>query len=225
MSSESNKYRRDASLMAERFGIDPELFVRLVERESGFDPRAKGKAGEIGLTQIMSATAADPGFGVKPIRDRYDPVENLRFGAEYLGALIEYYDGDYSKALMAYNGGAGNVDRGKPSSAAQKYATELLGGKEIKSPPVRPRARPEPGTSDLVPQAAESSKALSDGIAALFADQGLRSAKPLGNVSPPGGRYGASSRMSPLSGSGIPGLGMIKQYSTPGGVEALYRKK
>ena len=66
-------------------------------------------------------------------------------------------------------------------------------------------------------------QAIAKGIAELFGG-GLKSAKPLGNVSPPGGRYGASSRMSPLSGVGIPGLGSIKQYSTPGGVESLYRK-
>ena len=29
--------------------------------------------------------------------------------------------------------------------------------------------------------------------------------------------------MSPLSGTGIPGLGNIRRYSTPGGIESLYR--
>ena len=36
--SKSNEYRRVAASMAERYGVDPELYVRLVERESGFDP-------------------------------------------------------------------------------------------------------------------------------------------------------------------------------------------
>jgi len=209
--SENNRHRRVAAQMAERYGVDPEVFSRLVAKESGWDPNAKGAAGEIGYTQVMAETAINPGLGVTPLKDRSDPVDNLRFGAEYLGKLIDYYDGDYSKALMAYNGGMGNVDKGTVSKAAQKYASDLMGGKEVKS---------APRTTGLVPQA-EDKQGMADiakGIAALMGG-GLKSAKPLGNVNPPSGRYRSSSRMSPLSGAGIPGLGMIKAYSTPGGVD------
>ena len=112
--------------MAKRFGVDPDLFVRLIERESGFDPEARGSFGEVGLSQVMEETALAPGFGVAPLVNRHDPVDNLRFGAEYLGALIRHYDGDVSKALMAYNGGAGNVARGTVSDAAREYSSALL---------------------------------------------------------------------------------------------------
>jgi hypothetical protein len=210
--SENNRHRRVAAQMAERYGVDPEVFSRLVAKESGWDPNAKGAAGEVGYTQIMKETAVSPGLGVTPIQDRSNPEDNLRFGAEYLGALIERYDGDYSKALMAYNGGMGNVDKGKVSSAAQKYASDLMGGKEVKS-----SSAPAPRTTGLVPQA-EDKQGMADiakGIAALYSEKppALRSAPP------PSGRYRSSSRMSPLSGAGIPGLGMIKAYSTPGGVD------
>ena len=206
--SENNRHRRVAAQMAERYGVDPEVFSRLVAKESGWDPNAKGAAGEIGYTQVMAETAINPGLGVTPLKDRSDPVDNLRFGAEYLGKLIDYYDGDYSKALMAYNGGMGNVDKGTVSKAAQKYASDLMGGKEVKS---------APRTTGLVPQA-EDKQGMADiakGIAALYSEKppALRSAPP------PSGRYRSSSRMSPLSGAGIPGLGMIKAYSTPGGVD------
>jgi len=63
-------------------------------------------------------------------------------------------------------------------------------------------------------------KAISDGIADLLKREVAKAAKPR----PPSGRYGSSSRMSPLSGVGIPGLDNIKKYSTPGGIESLYRK-
>lgn len=206
--SENNRHRRVAAQMAERYGVDPEVFSRLVAKESGWDPNAKGAAGEIGYTQVMKETAEDPGLGVTPLKDRSDPVDNLRFGAEYLGKLIDYYDGDYSKALMAYNGGLGNVDKGTVSKAAQKYASDLMGGKEVKS---------APRTTGLVPQAEDKQgmAEIAKGIAALYSEKppALRSAPP------PSGRYRSSSRMSPLSGAGIPGLGMIKAYSTPGGVD------
>jgi len=203
---DTNRLRRVAAQMAERYGVDPELYVRLIEKESGFDPSARGAAGEIGLSQIMAETAVNPGFGVTPIQDRTDPVDNLRFGAEYLGALIRKYDGDVNKALMAYNGGAGNVDAGKPSTAAKGYASSLLGGK-----------------SGIVPAAAEKTdRDYERLVEELFGSSGGIRAP---SAPPPSGRYGKSSRMSPLSGLGMPGMGSIKQYSTPGGIESVYRKK
>ena len=212
--SENNRHRRIAAQMAERYGVDPEIFSRLVAKESGWNPNAKGAAGEIGYTQPLKETAENPGLGVTPLRDRSDPVDNLRFGAEYLGKLIDYYDGDYNKALMAYNGGLGNVDKGTVSDAAKSYAADLLGGKEVKS-----ASAPAPRTTNPAQAEDKAGQAeIAKGIAALMGG-GLKSAKPLGNVSPPSGRYGSSSRMSPLSGAGIPGLGMIKAYSTPGGVD------
>mgnify|MGYP003631073631 FL=1 len=213
--SDSNRYRQVASDMAKRYGVDPELFVSLVQRESGFDPRARGKDGEIGLTQIMSETGINPGYGVTPIQDRNDPVDNLRFGAEYLGALIENYDGDVATALMAYNGGSGNVAKGTISKDAQKYATELMNGKEV-----RPASR-----SSVIPQAEDKAgqAAIAKGLAALFADQGPGDATPLGNVAVPRG-FGASSKMSPLSRRGLPGAGAIDRYSTPGGIDGLYKR-
>lgn len=217
--SENNRHRRVAAQMAERYGVDPELYVRLIARESGWDPNARGASGEIGYSQIMAETAASPGFGVAPIRDRSDPIDNLRFGAEYLGALIDYYDGDYSKALMAYNGGAGNVDRGSPSEGAQRYASELLGGSSVAARDKDRGSRPS-GNAPMAEDRA-GMNAIREGILALAGEGAPRPAR----VSPPSGRYGSSSRMSPLSGTGIPGLGAIKAYSTPGGVESLYRKK
>ena len=213
--SENNRHRRVASQMAERYGVDPEVFTRLIARESSWDPNAKGANGELGYTQIMLETGIDPGYGVKPISDRNDPIDNLRFGAEYLGALLREYDGDYSKALMAYNGGAGNVNKGTVSNAAQKYAAEVMSGKEVQT-------KPKPRPTGLVPQVADKRgmDAISKGIMDFLNPKPLPLKAP-----PPLTRTRRSGRMSPLSGTGIPGLGNIKRYSTPGGIESLYRGK
>jgi soluble lytic murein transglycosylase-like protein len=126
--------------MAERYGLDPAIFTRMIETESSFNPNARNsRTGATGLGQVMSATAQDPGFGVTPLRDRLDAAENLRFSAEYLSAMVRRYDGDYRKALAAYNAGPGTVDRvgGIPEIAeTQDYLAKVLGG------PMRPRARP-----------------------------------------------------------------------------------
>ena len=104
---------RLARSIAAARGIDPDLFVRLINQESGFNPTVRSEKGALGLAQVMPDTAKDPGFGVKPISDRLDPVESLRFGADYFAAMLKRYDGDVAKALAAYNFGLGNVDKGR----------------------------------------------------------------------------------------------------------------
>ena len=193
-----NRFRQVAAQMAERYGVDPELYVRLIERESGFDPMAKGSSGELGLAQIMADTARNPGFGVTPLQNRADPFDNLRFGAEYLGALVKYYDGDMEKALMAYNGGAGNVDKGRPSEAAKEYASSII-----------------PQESD-----ARADKELDRMLAELLASPKT----PKARARPDFKRIGKSSRMSPLSGGSDPMRKMMQQAMTPGGIESLYKK-
>lgn len=137
---QERELRAMAAQMAERYGLDPDIFTRQIEAESSFNPNARNaRTGATGLGQVMSATAQDPGFGVTPLRDRLDPVENLRFSAEYTAAMLRRYDGDYRKALAAYNAGPGTVDRvgGIPEiPETQDYLAKILGG------PMRPRARP-----------------------------------------------------------------------------------
>ena len=132
-----------AAQMAERYGLEPEVFLRQIQQESGFNPQARNRrTGATGLGQVMAATAQDPGFGVTPLRDRLDPVENLRFSAEYMAAMLRKYDGDYSKALAAYNAGPGVVDRagGIPAyEETQNYVARIMGG----------QLRPEPRPDDL----------------------------------------------------------------------------
>ena len=97
----------------------------------------------------------------------------------------------------------------------QRSSAEVMSGKEVQT-------KPEPRPKDLVPQVADKRgmDAISKGIMEFLNPKSL----PVRNVPPPRGRFGRSSRMSPLSGTGIPGLGNIKTYSTPGGIESLYRK-
>ena len=95
---------------ADRFGVDPELFLRIVQKESAWNPKAVSPVGARGFTQVMPDTGRDPGFGVTPLREN-DDDDNLRFGAEYFSAMMNRYDGDTNRALAAYNWGAGNADK------------------------------------------------------------------------------------------------------------------
>lgn len=126
-------YRQRAAEIARAYGLDPDIFVRQIETESGFNPRAVSSAGAGGLAQIMPATARQPGFGIDPISDeaRFDPEASLNFGAQYMRAMLDRYDGDYRRALAAYNAGPRAVDRanGLPNIAeTQNYVNRILGG-------------------------------------------------------------------------------------------------
>jgi hypothetical protein len=69
-------YRAAARAAAEQYGIRPDMFERLILRESNFDPMARSPKGALGLAQVMPATARDPGFGVTPLANPMDPNES-----------------------------------------------------------------------------------------------------------------------------------------------------
>ena len=89
-------------------GLDPSLAFRLVKVESGFDPRAKSRAGALGITQVLPSTARlyEPGLTAEQLFDR---ETNLRLGFRYLRDLLERYEASLPLALLAYNRGPGKV--------------------------------------------------------------------------------------------------------------------
>lgn len=90
---------------AERHGLDPKLLHALVIVESAYRNDACSPVGACGLTQLMPGTARDLG-----VSDRFDPLENLRGGADYLARQVLRF-GDVRLALAAYNAGPDRVAR------------------------------------------------------------------------------------------------------------------
>lgn len=88
---------------ATEVGIDPALFVRQINQESGFQPNVVSVAGAIGIAQFMPTTAA--GLGIDP----HDPVASLHAAAQDMHEKVQQYHGDYAQALAAYNAGEGTV--------------------------------------------------------------------------------------------------------------------
>lgn len=116
-------YRMLARDIAQQEGVDPDLFERLVQQESGFNPRARSPVGAIGLAQLMPGTASD--LGVDP----NDPEQNLRGGARYLKTQMDTF-GDTNLALAAYNAGPGNVRKYggvPPFKETQNYVAKIGG--------------------------------------------------------------------------------------------------
>ncbi|WP_040609154.1 lytic transglycosylase domain-containing protein [Pseudooceanicola batsensis] len=87
-----------ARAAARRHGIPEDLFLRLVQQESGWNDKARSHKGAIGLAQLMPATARF--LGVNP----HDPGENLEGGARYLAQQYRKFK-SWRLALAAYNAG------------------------------------------------------------------------------------------------------------------------
>lgn len=132
-------YRQRAAQYARQYGIDPDLYGRVIQQESAWNPQARSPVGAYGLTQIMPDTARSPGFGVQPVGNINDPDEQLRFGAEYLSAMLNRYGGDQDRALAAYNWGPGNADRWDGNTAnlpeeTRGYLANIRGRQDMRQP-------------------------------------------------------------------------------------------
>lgn len=110
---------------AQRYRVEPALVKAVVWQESRFDPRARGKAQEIGLMQIRlpAATewAAAERRGAFPAALLYDPSINTQVGAWYLRKLLLRYaatDFPLCYALADYNAGRRHVLRWNQGPAA-----------------------------------------------------------------------------------------------------------
>lgn len=85
---------------AREYGIEAALLHAVISVESGYNARALSKRGAAGLMQLMPETARR--FGVA---DVFDPVNNVRAGAQYLNQLLKLFDNDLPLVLAAYNAG------------------------------------------------------------------------------------------------------------------------
>lgn len=116
-------YLGQAKAAARKHGIPEDLFLRLVQQESGFNPNALSNKGAIGLAQLMPATAR--GLRVDP----HDPAQNLEGGARYLKQMYRKF-GNWRLALAAYNAGPGAVEKHNgipPYRETRNYVRKILG--------------------------------------------------------------------------------------------------
>ena len=84
-------------------GLPPMPFVRLIWRESHFNPKAVSPKGAQGIAQFMPATAARRGLD-----DPFEPISAIKHSASLLSDLNEEF-GNFGLAAAAYNAGEERV--------------------------------------------------------------------------------------------------------------------
>jgi soluble lytic murein transglycosylase-like protein len=87
-------------------GVENHLVHSVIQAESRYNVNAVSPKGAQGIMQLIPATARR--FGVS---DTFDAKENIEGGVRYLRFLLDYYHGDYAKAVAAYNAGEAAVDK------------------------------------------------------------------------------------------------------------------
>ena len=102
-----HKYEDAVVKEAQRLGVDPQLALHVLYKETGNlkNPEtARSKAGALGVMQLMPRTAKE--LGVDPM----NPEENIRGGVVYLKKMMDQFN-DPTLALAAYNAGPGRVNQ------------------------------------------------------------------------------------------------------------------
>ena len=108
---------------ARKYGVPEDLFLRLIQQESGWNQGAVSSKGALGLAQLMPDTAVR--LGVDPA----DARQNLEGGARYLRQQYDRFR-SWRLALAAYNAGPEAVERYAdvpPYQETQGYVLAIYG--------------------------------------------------------------------------------------------------
>jgi soluble lytic murein transglycosylase-like protein len=102
------QYRSMLRAAAALRGIPFELADAVMAVESGYNPQARGDAGEVGLMQVMPPTAElmDPKITVAALAE---PRTNIALGTRYLADAWKLAKQDVCTAVMKYRAGHGET--------------------------------------------------------------------------------------------------------------------
>lgn len=121
-------YLEVAKAAARKHDVPEDIFLRLVQQESGWNPTAVSNKGATGLAQLMPETARNLGVDIN------DPKQNLEGGARYLRRMYNKF-GTWKLALAAYNAGPGAVeehDGVPPYQETRNYVKVILASDVVK---------------------------------------------------------------------------------------------
>lgn len=103
------------------------LIYAMIEHESRFNPEIISKTDDYGLMQInaVNYTCLNEEYRCA---DMLDPYQNVFCGVKIIGSYVNRYDGDLTKALMAYNMGDYGARKAWENGVDKiSYSTTILG--------------------------------------------------------------------------------------------------
>ena len=101
-------YRRIGEAEALRNKIPFAIVDAVMRVESGYNPGARGDVGEVGLMQILPATADMMGFKGS-LSALSEPATNIAYGTQYLAEAWRLANQDICTTVMKYRAGHGET--------------------------------------------------------------------------------------------------------------------
>lgn len=91
---------------APQYGVPTWFALRIAQIESGYNPRARGAAGEIGVFQLKCQTARGIGYRGS-CGGLYHAATNVKYGLKHLSMAVRSSRGNLRLAASKHNGGLG----------------------------------------------------------------------------------------------------------------------
>lgn len=98
----AKKYSALINYSEKKHKLPKNVLARLLQTESGFNPKATNPSGAKGIAQIIPKW--------HPSVDPFNPKEAIPYAAKYLRKMYDRF-GSWDKALAAYNYGPTNLSR------------------------------------------------------------------------------------------------------------------
>lgn len=103
-------YITKAQAAARKYGISEQQFIRLIQAESDWNPKAVNPtSGAAGLGQFLPSTAREFGTSVEELLR--SPDLQLDLAAKKVKGLVDMFGGDYPKAMASYFVGEGTISK------------------------------------------------------------------------------------------------------------------
>lgn len=130
MPAKIQKYVEDVCTIND---IDPLLVLAIIERESGYQPNeVNSLTGCAGLMQLSPDTLEWLYTQTGCKYDPFDPYQNIAGGVYLLRWLLNWYDNDLPKALLAYAQGIGTATNMLKDGVNPLYRWEYTTAIEIR---------------------------------------------------------------------------------------------
>lgn len=121
--------RRSLVRYARENHLPADLVMAQAWKESSWRAKAVSEDGATGVMQLMPVTVkyvCRKLLKLKHDLDPLDPVANIRMGTRLMRHLVDRFDGDYRRALMAYNQGVTSLIANGPYGEALAYADTVF---------------------------------------------------------------------------------------------------
>ena len=192
---------------SEQSSVPYNILAAKLQQESGFRADARGTSGEVGISQIMPRTGAQPGYNLPPISmaDADDPAKAVPWGAQYLAARARAQGvTDWNDPAQAARGLAAYTGSGPAADGYGRQVASLagIGGAQP------PQAQASAGSMQAQPQSGGAEMPIPGMPGFTLSSLTTRVMEGLGSENP---------RIRAQAERYVPLLTQLRQQAQPGG--------